>query len=94
MGFSAETMNDSGHTQYIGTKSMMSMANAGAFDSKCTDEHTAMMELNEDIIAVVEKESVLDMIKIAEKVSHQGRWIDEFIAWAKIHGEGGIIVRY
>ena len=48
----------------------------------------------EDVIAIVEKKDINDMLSIIENMSYTSPSINKFIRWTKEQGKNGIIIRY
>lgn len=93
MGFYIYNLNDEGSNDYIGTQTMYSCADNGAFDCEVNNELADYAEQNEGIMAVVDKNGIDQFLNILKSGVCNGRDIQKFIDIVESKYMDGFIMR-
>ena len=93
MGYDAQSIADSGNSQYVGSRSMMAMVGAGIFDSAISPANQSIVDNDENIMVLIEGKDIPDMIALIERTTPCGRWVTKFKEWARDNGSDGIVIK-
>jgi len=79
MGFYITKLKDTKLGEYIGTQTMCSCADNGAFNTEVNTDLEAYADENENVIAIVDKSGVSAFLDVLKSGRCNGRDVEKFI---------------
>lgn len=94
MGYFISNINNGKLNEYIGSVTIFSCADNGAFDCKVSEELETLADENEGIIAIVDKNGIDNFINILKSGNVKGRDVKKFITAVETNYKNGFIIHY
>ena len=93
MGYTLRT-RDTQKEQYLGSVTMLSLADNGAFDTEVGKESEDLCNGDESMMAIVDANGVDLFLAVAQSGRCRGKWLDKVIEFVKQNCADGFIVTY
>ena len=93
MGYTMRT-RDHSKDQYLGSVTMMSLADNGAFNCDVCPESANICNNDESMMAILDADGIGPFLVVAESGRCHGKWLDKVIEFVKQNCVEGLIVTY
>jgi hypothetical protein len=93
MGYYITKLKDNKLNEYIGSQTIYSCADNGAFDGGASKELEDYLEENENVVAIVDKSGVDNFLTILKQGNCIGRDVNKFIEAIEENYRDGFMIR-